>query len=410
MFDTYYGSTDKQTHVVIAYVATRGSMPKARNYQQYEFDYDSLPACFRKFDKQVMTQDFVLMKRDPQTYMLSKPEEDTEHYLPYTECGFNPAHQDKTKTKVNRYGETVLATKDQRRIRGIAKFQFVGDPKDADEMIDFKFVIPVRMFDYHRVSEDLSAAELPQMHFGESDAERAAHMIQLGETSIYDPVEFKVKVKTSDLNINVDEEYVNFLADYGYGDDSVDDAVEYPYLWKYKQGEKFMDIPDKYVYAFSSSPELSWKDDICIKTSGNKEISASFGYNRYTRDIQIDFNSHYYFGRTSKDDVMAKNIFNRKHMFLNLDGPGAAGWLYTYDHDGDAEPNAKYYIKNISEAGSQKVKIILSSFFRDGDQPEVETALFATEPNTESEGGVKCPDFQIDVVYNNMHYDLATED
>lgn len=107
---------------------------------------------------------------------------------------------------------------------------------------------------------------------------------------------------------------------------------------------------------------------------------------------------------------MAKNIFNRKHMFLNLDGPGAAGWLYTYDNDGDMEPNAKYYIKNISETGSQKVKIILSSFFRDGDQPDVETVLFATEPNTESEGGEKCPDFQIDVVYNSRHYDLATED
>ena len=44
---------------------------------------------------------------------------------------------------MNRYGDTELAKKDQRRIRGIAKFQFVGDPKDADEMIDFKFVIPL---------------------------------------------------------------------------------------------------------------------------------------------------------------------------------------------------------------------------------------------------------------------------
>jgi len=101
------------------------------------------------------------MKRDPQTYRLSKPEEDTEHYLPYTDCGFNPAHQDKTKVRANKYGDTMLATKAQRRARGIAKFQMVGDPMDADKMIDFKFVIPVRMFDYHRVSEDLSATELP---------------------------------------------------------------------------------------------------------------------------------------------------------------------------------------------------------------------------------------------------------
>ena len=75
---------------------------------------------------------------------------------------------------------------------------------------------------------------------------------------------------------------------------------------------------------------------------GHVPLSVSWVNNN--GKIKLDFNSCYY----NRLDNDYSNKYNLKHLFLNLDSPGDAGYLNTITIQNEIRYDALYYIKNIS--------------------------------------------------------------
>ena len=201
--------------------------------------------------------------------------------------------------------------------------------------IDFKYVIPIRMFDPYTVSADprytgmtpdmhydnLSAADYMMQHFDESMLSSGCQLIDT-DGSIYDLYEFKQKIPNWKLGLRVDEEYISFMKARGFN--PRDPLVDYTYLWRVNaENGSENDIPDQYVRAYNPSyaTQLTSEFDLNLfkNRDGYHHLSVSWYY--ANDSLGIDINSYYY---TVLDE---NNVFNRKHKFLSLPRSGDGGVL-----------------------------------------------------------------------------------
>lgn len=323
-------------------------------------------------------------------------------YLPYVDHGFNPLHENVENDSADTQLPYHLLKK-----RGILKYQMLGRSKAYG--IDFKHVIPVRMFDPYTVSADsryvgsmpgmhydnLNAADYMMQHFDESMLSTGCQLIDTNG-SIYSLYEFKQKIPNWKLCLRVDESYISFMKARGFS--PRDPLVDYTYLWRVnaEDGEE-NDIPDNYVKAYDPSYTAQLTSEFDLNLFKNKDgyhhLSVSWYY--ANDSIGIDINSYYY---TVLDE---RNVFNRKHKFLSLPKSGDGGILQEW-HDADEDSQeddllATYFIKNISD---KKPRFLLSVCFNAEDE--------IIESNIVPETNAGIDRFVVEFELENM--DLVTEE
>ena len=87
-------------------------------------------------------------------------------------------------------------------------------------------------------------------------------------------------------------------------------------------------------------------DDTCVLNMFEGHVPLSVSWVDNNGKIKLDFNSCYY----NRINAGITNKYNLKHLFLNLDSPGDAGYLNTFTLCNEIRYDALYYIKNISDS------------------------------------------------------------
>ena len=382
----------------MAYLTDKLDATNLSNYQNVQIpSYQVLSRWIDTPTNCIVTRDFTVW---PDTI---EEQLDTQRiYLPYTDHGFNPLHENVENDSADTQLPYHLLKK-----RGILKYQMLGRNKAYG--IDFKYVIPIRMFDPYTVSADprytgmtpdmhydnLSAADYMMQHFDESMLSSGCQLIDT-DGSIYDLYEFKQKIPNWKLGLRVDEEYISFMKARGFN--PRDPLVDYTYLWRANAENGFENnIPRQYIYACNTdyASQLTSEFDLNLfkNRDGYHHLSVSWYY--ANDSLGIDINSYYY---TVLDE---NNVFNRKHKFLSLPRSGDGGVLQEWkDAENEGEEDkllATYFIKNISD---DKPRFLLSVSFNAEDE--------IIEHNIVPETNFGVDKFVVEFDLENM--DLVTEE
>lgn len=286
------------------------------------------------------------------------------YFKPFTDMGFLPLigqnYLDSSNI-INKVSETKAV--DLLQEKEILKFQLIGEQSSSG--IDFIPIMPViRKYESSHLKDfkdihpyvphnNVKILSYSDVHYFENSTSA-----DIGQ--IYDPYEFKNKLlENSDnpsLNIKANE---SFRSTY-----LMDKYVQFPYLI-----DGSSTIPNNYITPGNDDQQQLTNINYIlakITTIDTQPLSISYCYREDIHGYKIDFNLPYY---NNKIVPTVENTLNYQHTFLNLDYPGAAGYLKTYnaniqyatsltDFDKKANIENVFYIKNISD---DRPKILLSA-------------------------------------------------
>lgn len=309
------------------------------------------------------------------------------YFKPFTDMGFLPLigqnyldsslDEDNVINKVSQTNALKLLKEKQ-----ILKFQLIGE--ESLNGIDFIPCMPaIRKYESTHLKafndiqpyvqhNDLSILSYSDVHYFENSLKA-----DIGQ--IYDPYEFKNKLleinDNSLLNIKINEQFRSIYL--------TDKYLQFPYLINNSST-----IPDNFVTPGNEDQiQLTGINYILAKitTIDTQPLSISYCYREDIGGYKIDFNLPYY---NQKLVPNVENILNYQHTFLNLDYPGAAGYLKTYntniqyatsltDFDKEANIENIFYIKNISD---DRPKILLSA--QNFNEGEYDIEIFGIDNNT----------------------------
>lgn len=306
-------------------------------------------------------------------------------YNLHTHMGFYPALEYKG-SGTGYTGEDASGPIMEKRLRdyGIAKFQLCTP--SADTGIDFKFTIPVRMFE--RYGSQKSTCTKPEFNEYTYGKFTDVHCFEAADLSgvqispdVIDPYDLRRRLENNTITLKVDESYAALNS---AGNSMKDPLVPYPWLVISATNETYVSgycvKNPGYEYASLSAQavfKLFEDDPISVTWTPWKQIDG-------TTSVQLNFNPYFYnnFPSTDLSLALTENNYNHNHMFLNLDKPGHAGYLKTWEV---GEINGKkiatekhtYYIKNITFAEDSTPHFLISADVGDGTDQNI--TLLATD-------------------------------
>lgn len=290
-------------------------------------------------------------------------------------------------TKITQYKGSFYNDKTELNKRGIFKFQLIG-VKPKYNGIDFKFTLPLRMHEdewyedntlnIHNEKGDLiKLVNLLAVRYDES-TDRTIHSEGEGEAgAIYEPFKLKNLAAGRTINARIDEALSRELQSEF---DSVPPEVplcsmiDIPYLMVGDTAN--VELPTRFINPGTQSENYFSDNDNCIMNIFEGHVPLSVSWVNNKGKIKLDFNSCYY----NRLDSNYSNKYNLKHLFLNLDSPGDAGYLNTITIKNEIRYDALYYIKNISD---QHPKFLLSAMIYDIMYPDAEILCMNEGTKTE---------------------------
>lgn len=338
---------------VLAFCIDNYTNTSYKNYLGEELDYTEISNFYDIFSKSIVTYDFIIT---PNNFIST---DNYNIYNTHTQMGFIPVIIG--NDKFNQINETKLSSEQQ-----VYKIQLFGlSSGEISNGIDFNFTAPLRIF------------EKPSTHIPTNFDDRL---------SCFETLNFDFE----------NNNYKPFKLDGGY--------IEDKYVKQNKYVKSFELSPEKYVTTenialankhltfnnigiFSVIPDtllqtsqllnnryniLSYENILfqeneeiieisCYKneiTCDMNKISVQWYKNPNDNQIKLDFNAIYALSANIIDNSI-NNYRNTKHLFLNLDKPGDAGYLNIYStNEYYVEQIQCYYIKNISD---KYPKFILSA-------------------------------------------------
>lgn len=290
-------------------------------------------------------------------------------------------------------------------------FQLFGDPNDVSSGIDFKYIYPIRRFEYlsteldryiyiqdfynREAPRDLSCYSYNVLHYIEEKYNKYIH--ESDDAIYYDLTELERFTYLSTIynenNIYNDYQLLAHHRAHEYLSVLRDEVKRYPIqdISSEYFNQTFSVIEPYVLVDFNSLPEdaqgtylsgtlLSTINrynvissefqnnrpyEIVLDSTDQENNTISVSWMRNDQgDIKLDFNTMKYLQnsdnvrsinlKTATETVSVKNYRNRLHLFLNLDRPGDSGYLNLTSWSNSESVFYTLYIKNISTKDTPK--------------------------------------------------------
>ena len=292
------------------------------------------PKNYNCLQNLIVTRDFKITSRTITQYS------DNVYYNEHTDMGFIP---------ICISSKNDIITSDYNIVDKYAVYKCEIFGENALYGIDFKFTAPLRSY----INNISGYEDLEFLSFDDNTKNES-----IGPNNIKSKYELK--------NI-LNGRYLPLKSDEGYIEDTL---IEYPelvegscYITHDNISEKNTNInvqlSNTAIINFVENKKLC-DSSLCCKSSSEIYNQLSVQWLSTENGIKLDFNSYY--AKELLNITSIDNARNNKHLFLNLDFPGAAGYLNIYSNlfsnDAVHEQVQRYYIKNISD---NKPKFILSA-------------------------------------------------
>ena len=318
-----------------------------------------------------------------------------KYYLPFTNMGFLPAVQNSMlSTSIKETDMTDSAAKLMQKY-GIVKIQPVSkEMTNVNTGIQFIYCLPYERL-YEQTKNNNTTKLVEQSKFYKVFSE-------FSNLSIYSYNSLHSFESTfKDLSAEIYEPYTfkEFMAQQPESCDVYIKISEQPEIIRALKTNQLLmnqvpwlvygNIPDNCITPGSTQGTAMVDNTATIRLYDDPTVrcdAISVAWFRYEVDnnsyIKLDFNTKYYNRQINSN---FPNYFNYQNSFLNLDYPGAAGYLKVYNDNilniNDIEEFANsdnfdniYYIKNISD---NKPKFLISAM--NYIEREISVALLATD-------------------------------
>ena len=265
-------------------------------------------------------------------------------------------------TNISQHDRSMYSKDTQLNKRGVFKFQLIGDDTEKTRGIDFKFTLPLRMHedDWHETDvlsiknekgENIMLVNLLAARYDESTDPTIHTESDDEEGAIYEPFKLKNLAAGRAINARIDEDLAKELYD-ELNDTPAEvplcSMIDIPYLMVGASSD--VSLPIRYVQpgtlTGTNYEKYKSDDDTCVLNMFEGHVPLSVSWVDNNGKIKLDFNSCYY----NRINAGITNKYNLKHLFLNLDSPGDAGYLNTFTLCNEIRYDALYYIKNISDS------------------------------------------------------------
>lgn len=371
---------DTKKLITIAYRNNKfNSKPMVQDKLGHNFNYPDIPGLssyIDTIDTGITTKEFVYDSKQ-----IIERTELKRDYAIYGDMGFikvyNSSENCLYNTDINQNNGCWLSSI---ALKKQVKFELIGpNAGEKNDGIFFNFVVPARMHEKYTTikfnnalsnGQNLSIGDYNQIRY--TEAEENQYLKTLSE-KIYDPMQLNNEVGLNDLSIRINEQFINTLSSISavtngeYSKATFDRFNDIPYILKdSKDISNYHELydPGNNVNQHQAKLCNTYIIKIYKDEEDNYVDTLSVNWYKTNDEIKIDFNGAWYNYHTDKikdfTDASIKNLYNIKHQFLNLDKPGACGYLWTQSLQLDANnnkvlvPKTIYFIKNVSDKTTPK--------------------------------------------------------